>query len=228
MQKFDADEYVATMRELCGDPRECKFPTGYMGNARGWDYKKIIEGGEFKPTDKVFECGALHSYFCIYLSQLVGEYHCTDNFYWAKRDYCNSKTHQSPEEWCKYIEEKGRGKIIAGEADIQHLHYPDNTFDKIVSVSVMEHIIDDKSAIKEMMRVLKPGGLILMTMEYSDVWRKDYSETDGSYYRCYNKQDKEELLQGLNIEDEEVCLQSNEPPILPENKFTAIYVKIRK
>jgi SAM-dependent methyltransferase len=224
MQKFDPDEYVATMKKLCGDPRDCKFPTGYMGNVRGWDYKKIVEGGEFKPTDIVFECGAFHSYFCIYLSQYVKEYYATDSFYWAHREYCNSLTHQSPEEWCKYIEEKGRGKIVAGEADIQQLRFPDNTFDKIISISVMEHIIDDHGALKEMMRVLKPGGLLLMTMEYHPTQRKEYSEVDGSFHRVYDRNDKEKLLAGLNIEDEEVC----PTPMRPQDRFTAIYVKMRK
>ena len=228
MNKFNPDEYVQTMKELCGDPAECKLPTSYFGNVRGWDYKQILEKGEFSPDDVVLEVEALHSFFCIYLSQKVSKYVCTDNFYWAKRDYCNSQTHQTPEEWCQYIERKGHGKIVGGEADIQNLPYPDNTFDKLVSISVMEHILDDALALREMMRVLKPGGLLLMTMEYHPTWHKDYSEEDGSYYRCYNREDKDKLLQGLNIEDEEVCLSWHEPLILPPEEFTAIFVKIRK
>lgn len=42
----------------------------------------------------------------------------------------------------------------AGEA----LPYPDSTFDLILSHEVLEHVADDRLAVREMIRVLKPGG----------------------------------------------------------------------
>jgi len=41
--------------------------------------------------------------------------------------------------------------------------YPDNSFDCIVSFQVIEHIQDDKMFLKEISRVLKSGGLALIT-----------------------------------------------------------------
>ena len=40
---------------------------------------------------------------------------------------------------------------------------PDNTFDCIVSFQVIEHILDDDLFLKEIHRVLKPGGLAMLT-----------------------------------------------------------------
>lgn len=40
----------------------------------------------------------------------------------------------------------------------ERLPYPDQTFDLVTSVGVMEHFIDDAEATREMLRVLKPGG----------------------------------------------------------------------
>lgn len=41
--------------------------------------------------------------------------------------------------------------------------FPDNSFDSIVSFQVIEHIEDDKLFLKEIHRVLKPGGIALLT-----------------------------------------------------------------
>ena len=41
--------------------------------------------------------------------------------------------------------------------------FADNSFDSIVSFQVIEHIEDDKLFLKEINRVLKPGGIALLT-----------------------------------------------------------------
>ncbi len=46
----------------------------------------------------------------------------------------------------------------AGEA----LPFPENTFDLILSHEVIEHVQDDRKAVAEMIRVLKPGGRLLL------------------------------------------------------------------
>jgi SAM-dependent methyltransferase len=47
-------------------------------------------------------------------------------------------------------------------ADAEHLPYPDNTFDTILSHEVIEHIPNDRAAAREMARVLKPGGRLVL------------------------------------------------------------------
>jgi SAM-dependent methyltransferase len=43
------------------------------------------------------------------------------------------------------------------------LPFPDATFDVIVSLDYLEHVHDDAAAMNEMRRVLKPGGLLLIS-----------------------------------------------------------------
>ncbi len=48
--------------------------------------------------------------------------------------------------------------------DIRTLPYPDNTFDLIVAIEVLEHIPDPKVGLTEAMRVLKPGGYAITAL----------------------------------------------------------------
>lgn len=47
-------------------------------------------------------------------------------------------------------------------ATAEALPYPDNSFDTILSHEVLEHVADDAMAMREMVRVLKPGGRIVI------------------------------------------------------------------
>lgn len=63
-------------------------------------------------------------------------------------------------------------------SDVANLHYrvenalalsfPDNTFDLIISVDVIEHVGDPARMIAEIQRVLKPGGVALITFPSLD------------------------------------------------------------
>jgi ubiquinone/menaquinone biosynthesis C-methylase UbiE len=47
--------------------------------------------------------------------------------------------------------------------DIERIPFPDNTFDGIVCLGVMEYLRSDEPALREMWRVLKPGGHAVIT-----------------------------------------------------------------
>lgn len=62
-----------------------------------------------------------------------------------------------------------RFEFHAGDA--QNLMYRDNLFDTIVSFNALEHIPDPGRALKEMVRVLRPGGLLFVT--FDPIWTCD-------------------------------------------------------
>lgn len=47
----------------------------------------------------------------------------------------------------------------------EEISHPDSTFDIVVSICVLEHLNDSKKALREMFRVLKPGGQLLITVD---------------------------------------------------------------
>lgn len=56
------------------------------------------------------------------------------------------------------------GEALALRGDALALPFADATFDRIIASEVLEHISDDDAAIAELMRVLKPGGVIAVTV----------------------------------------------------------------
>jgi SAM-dependent methyltransferase len=57
----------------------------------------------------------------------------------------------------------GRGPGVRHE-DVQHLSYADASFDLVTHTEVLEHVPDDRRALAELRRVLRPGGLMLFTV----------------------------------------------------------------
>ena len=61
--------------------------------------------------------------------------------------------------------------------DIQRIRHPDNSFDLVVSCETIEHVPDSAAALRELARVLKPGGQLMLT-------HPNYLSTFG-FYRIY-------------------------------------------
>ena len=65
--------------------------------------------------------------------------------------------------------------------DITEINFPDKTFDIIICNHVLEHIVDDRKAMRELFRVLKPGGWGILQVPMSlsiERTYEDYSITD--------------------------------------------------
>jgi ubiquinone/menaquinone biosynthesis C-methylase UbiE len=69
--------------------------------------------------------------------------------------------------WSKsyFYESKNKNlKFVQGNAE--SLDFPDSEFDFVFSISVLEHIKNPEKALQEMFRVLKPGGKLLLGIDY--------------------------------------------------------------
>src|SRR5690606_1048306 len=58
--------------------------------------------------------------------------------------------------------------MMLNHANIYHLPYPDNTFDSAILSEVLEHLDDDSAGLREILRVLKPGGVVAITVPNAD------------------------------------------------------------
>lgn len=100
----------------------------------------------------------------------------------------------------------GMADAVVGDAT--KLPYPTNTFDKIIASEVMEHIPDDTGALDELMRVLKPGGTLAVTVPawlaetvcwtLSDEYYAPKAE--GGHVRIYTESRMRSLMRGAGLE----------------------------
>jgi len=58
----------------------------------------------------------------------------------------------------EYITADLNNSSVDVQLDITNIPYDDNTFDVIICNHVLEHILDDRQAMRELLRVLKPNG----------------------------------------------------------------------
>jgi SAM-dependent methyltransferase len=82
--------------------------------------------------------------------------------------------HVAPERWfaLRFKNQLGEGYITADlhdpgamvKMDIMDIQYPDETFDVIYCSHVLEHVSDDRKAMREFFRVLKNDGWAILTV----------------------------------------------------------------
>lgn len=60
------------------------------------------------------------------------------------------------------------GDILLTNANIYRLPYPDNTFDGVILSEILEHIEHDVDGLREVYRVLKPGGVVAITVPHAN------------------------------------------------------------
>ena len=91
-----------------------------------------------------------------------------------------------------------KGKFITQNTNALNLNYPDNHFDRVVSISVIEHIKDDgdSMAFKEIWRVLKPNGLFSFTVPVKKHFDIEYRNRD-EYHLNTEKKSAEYFFQRI-------------------------------
>ena len=69
-------------------------------------------------------------------------------------------------------------------ADIQHIPFASASFDIATSFDVIQSVPDDRAALREMARLLKPGGHVVLNVTAMDLLRGDHDRGTGLGSRC--------------------------------------------
>jgi glycosyltransferase involved in cell wall biosynthesis/ubiquinone/menaquinone biosynthesis C-methylase UbiE len=109
------------------------------------DYLELQEG------DSVFDCGCGMGFYLMTMGKLrplklVGLDGDMDRLRWARR-------------------ERVPASLLSG--DIFHLPVAAETFDKVLFSEVLEHLSDDCRGLQEIHRVLKPGGILALSVPHA-------------------------------------------------------------
>jgi len=89
--------------------------------------------------------------------------------------------------------EGGGGSWMTVQGDVTRLPFEDHAFDVVICSEVLEHIPDDHKAIEEIVRVLKPGELLAVSVPRffpeTVCWAlsRDYRTEPGGHIRVYRK-----------------------------------------
>jgi ubiquinone/menaquinone biosynthesis C-methylase UbiE len=67
-------------------------------------------------------------------------------------------------------------RVPVAQADITRIPFATASFDVVTSFDVLQCVPDDRTAIAEMARLLKPGGTLIMTVAALNVLRGDHAE----------------------------------------------------
>ena len=103
---------------------------------------------------------------------LILDVPCGRGFYLNMFDYATDSTIIGAElEW-EIIEKAQRNvthlDIPLHNANLYHLPYADDTFDAVILSEILEHVDDDVRGLKEALRVLKPGGVVAVTVPHAN------------------------------------------------------------
>ncbi len=103
------------------------------------------------------------------------------------------------------VGESGGGVWGLTVADIRRLPFADDSFDIVICSEVMEHIPEHQTAAKELVRVLKPGReLVVSVPRYLPEWicwklSDDYGKANQGHVRIYRKKPLIALLENCGV-----------------------------
>jgi SAM-dependent methyltransferase len=83
-----------------------------------------------------------------------------------------------------FSKDRGHPLLVAGGLPV--LPFPDGVFDIVCALDVIEHLDDDYAAVRELWRICKPGGLLMITVPaYQWLWSEhdDINEHRRRYTR---------------------------------------------
>ena len=96
-------------------------------------------------------------------------------------------------------------RCLISRADVARLPFKDGAFDAVICSEVLEHIPDNRKAVRELVRVLRPGGeLVISVPRYLPeriCWAlsEAYHNEPGGHIRIYRKNELQALLEAAGV-----------------------------
>lgn len=97
-----------------------------------------------------------------------------------------------------FCKERGYGNRVK-YGNILNLEFPDNSFDIVTALDVIEHIKDDVVALSEIKRVCKKNGIIFLILP-AHQWLWSSNDIAYHHWRRYSKKMVKELIHKLDLE----------------------------
>ena len=94
----------------------------------------------------------------------------------------------------------------AVQGDALHLPFPDGSFDRVICSEVLEHIPEDRGAMRELARVLRPGGTMAITVPrfgpelINWALSDEYHNVPGGHIRIYRRSVLESRLASTGLD----------------------------
>jgi glycosyltransferase involved in cell wall biosynthesis/ubiquinone/menaquinone biosynthesis C-methylase UbiE len=135
---LNADDYAILDRVLRNEA-----DTAYRRRAL-----MLLDYLELKDGDRIFDCGCGFGFYSMMMSKLrrvnlIGLDGDVTRLQWAQREH-------------------NAASFLSG--DILQLPFPDGAFDKVLMTEVLEHLTDDRKGLQEIFRLLKPGGVLALSV----------------------------------------------------------------
>lgn len=93
---------------------------------------------------------------------------------------------------------RGRPDSDVVVGDLHRLAFADGTFDGVVSGEVLEHLADDRAAVREFARVLRPGGAVAVSVP-ANPWRYDWTDRWAGHERRYTEDGLRGVLEDAGL-----------------------------
>ena len=148
-------------RELCFATESATlkgFGDNKMPLMRQWEHVRATIFLGVVQNHKILDVGTRESILPTYLSSMGASVTATD---------------------ISTVQIKSGPGIHVQTADATDLPFEDNSFDDVICTACIKHIPEDGKAVSEMLRVLKPNGLLAITFDFGKEYEEFPSKTTG-------------------------------------------------